>query len=110
MFSITPVGGHEAVWFSMDWKVPCVLYWRQSSVSSLENEFGVGDLFAVTPPAISPEVLINVPKCATIIPLSPTEIPKQGKFIFSLDCWDLLMFLLLFFSGASTSVVRSVIS
>ncbi|XP_073976255.1 PAN2-PAN3 deadenylation complex catalytic subunit PAN2 isoform X2 [Rhodnius prolixus] len=80
-FSITPVGGHEAVWFSMDWKVPCVLYWRQSSVSSLENEFGVGDLFAVTPPAISPEVLINVPKCATIIPLSPTEIPKQGDLV-----------------------------
>lgn len=25
--SITPVNAQEAIWFSLDWKVPSVLYW-----------------------------------------------------------------------------------
>ncbi|XP_014242212.1 PAN2-PAN3 deadenylation complex catalytic subunit PAN2 isoform X2 [Cimex lectularius] len=72
-FSITPVPYQEAVWFSMDWKIPCVFYFKQ------RTDYPSSSMVVQIP--ISPDVLINVPKCATIIPLSPQEIPKKGDLV-----------------------------
>lgn len=33
-FSICPVPAQEAVWFSLDWKIPCVLYYATSEVTN----------------------------------------------------------------------------
>uniref|UniRef100_A0A0A9WV61 PAN2-PAN3 deadenylation complex catalytic subunit PAN2 n=1 Tax=Lygus hesperus TaxID=30085 RepID=A0A0A9WV61_LYGHE len=71
-FSITPVPAQEAVWFSIDWKIPCVLYWRQRGSETTSVLKGL---------QISSDVLINVPKCANIIPLTPDEIPKKGDIV-----------------------------
>ena len=73
VFSITPVGGHEAVWFSLDWKVPCVLYWEEHSGRE-------GAPTPSTPPLpYSPDLFVDAAKCSTITPLGPHEIPQPGN-------------------------------
>lgn len=37
-FSICPVPAQEAVWFSLDWKVPCVLYYSTRDVMDSTSE------------------------------------------------------------------------
>ncbi|KAJ8980961.1 hypothetical protein NQ317_013413 [Molorchus minor] len=37
-FSISPVPAHEAVWFSLDWKVPCVLYYSSPEIRQGKSE------------------------------------------------------------------------
>lgn len=71
-FSITSVPTHEAVWFSMDWKVPCVLYWRQRNcVRELSHPMAT----------ISPDIFLAGPKSATVLPLGSHEIPKEGDLV-----------------------------
>lgn len=67
--SITSVPTHEAVWFSIDWKLPCVLYWRQRSLSR-EIIHPVAN--------ISADIFLTGPKCSTVLPLGSHEIPKEG--------------------------------
>lgn len=37
-FSICLVPAKEAVWFSLDWKVPCVLYYSSTEVTKSKTE------------------------------------------------------------------------
>ncbi|XP_074037897.1 PAN2-PAN3 deadenylation complex catalytic subunit PAN2 isoform X1 [Leptinotarsa decemlineata] len=37
-FSISPVSAHEAAWFSLDWKTPCVLYYSSSEILKSKTE------------------------------------------------------------------------
>ncbi|CAH1395057.1 unnamed protein product [Nezara viridula] len=71
-FSITAVPTHEAVWFSMDWKLPCVLYWRQRSLVR-------GTVHPVA--NISADIFLTGPKCSSVLPLGSHEIPKRGDIV-----------------------------
>lgn len=77
--SVSPVIGQEAVWFSLDWKVPCVLYWvsRNNEVTSdIESEISNP---VITAKVFTESVCLNSSSNSNDVILDE-EIPKSGKF------------------------------
>lgn len=75
--SVSPVIGQEAVWFSLDWKVPCILYWvsRNNEVAlEIKNETDS----VITSKVFTESVYLNSPLNSNDVILEE-EIPKSGK-------------------------------
>lgn len=77
-FSITAVTPQEAVWFNLDWKVPCVLHY--TAVNATESQSFVSPLTAD---------VFGEDKCIarsggtrgiTFTPLTSDEMPNKGNF------------------------------
>lgn len=76
--SVSPVIGQEAVWFSLDWKIPCVLYWvSRNNETTLDIESEVSDV-AITTKVFTESVYLNSPSKSNDVILTE-EIPKSGK-------------------------------
>ncbi|XP_022916224.1 PAN2-PAN3 deadenylation complex catalytic subunit PAN2 isoform X2 [Onthophagus taurus] len=79
-FSICSVPGQEAVWFSLDWKTPCVLYYSTKEVADSKTDIT---------PTLSKDVFTQDACIArsggtsgiTFTPLSENEMPKPGELI-----------------------------
>ena len=80
-FSITAVTPEEAVWFNLDWKVPCILHYTASP-----------DLEPEVRPLVSPFtydvfgedkcIALNGPTTGiTFTPLTSDEMPKKGELV-----------------------------
>ncbi|XP_021925783.1 PAB-dependent poly(A)-specific ribonuclease subunit PAN2 isoform X2 [Zootermopsis nevadensis] len=81
-FSISPVPAQEVIWFSLDWKIPCALYWVNRDMPK-----------NMIPPAHNP-ITIDVfledrclalnngaRKMITFTPLAADEMPGQGDIV-----------------------------
>ncbi|EFA09006.2 PAN2-PAN3 deadenylation complex catalytic subunit PAN2 [Tribolium castaneum] len=79
-FSISTVSMQEAVWFSLDWKIPCILYYSSRGILKAKSE--------ISPP-ISKEVFTEDACIArswgtsaiTFTPLTDNEFPKKGDLV-----------------------------
>ncbi|XP_044730900.1 PAN2-PAN3 deadenylation complex catalytic subunit PAN2 isoform X2 [Chrysoperla carnea] len=79
-FSVTAVPAQEAVWFSLDWKVPCVLYYVANDLDMTKTDvsnpltqdvFGQDKCLARS----------DNSKSITFTPLSAAEMPQPGELI-----------------------------
>lgn len=78
--SISSVSAQEAVWFSLDWKVPCVLYYSSDEIINGHTEITQ---------AVTQDVFVE-DKCLarsggtrgiTFTPLAASEMPKPGQLV-----------------------------
>lgn len=81
-FSISPVPVQESVWFTLDWKVPCVLYYSSTEVFNVEDgpplDAGI-DPF--TREVNNKENSSGSTPQLTCCPLSLNEMPKKGDLV-----------------------------
>lgn len=78
--SVSRVIGQEAVWFSLDWKIPCILYWvLRNNETILEIKSEVNDP-TISPKVFTESVYLNSPLNSNDVILAE-EIPKSGKII-----------------------------
>ncbi|EDW72061.2 uncharacterized protein Dwil_GK10644 [Drosophila willistoni] len=97
-FSISPVSPQESVWFTLDWKVPCVLFYgttddetdscssSSSTVTQTEEPLlgageGVNDSINPFLQDILNPVSSNLSSDATFKPLDSSEMPKAGDLV-----------------------------
>ncbi|XP_015370348.1 PREDICTED: PAB-dependent poly(A)-specific ribonuclease subunit PAN2, partial [Diuraphis noxia] len=78
--SVSPVIGQEAVWFSLDWKIPCILYWV-----SRNNEVNIDIGSDASDPVITAKVFtesvyLNSSSNSNDVILDE-EIPKSGELV-----------------------------
>lgn len=79
-FSICSVPAKEAVWFSLDWKVPCVLYYSSPEVRNSKTEV-IGSL---TKDVFTQDACIarsGGTSGVTFTPLSENEMPQPGQLV-----------------------------
>jgi PAB-dependent poly(A)-specific ribonuclease subunit 2 len=95
-FSIAPVSAQEAVWFSLDWKVPCILYYSTREI--VESQSGISPpitkvsserhLAALT--RVVPQEVFTEDACIarswgtggiTFTPLTDNEFPKKADLV-----------------------------
>ncbi|XP_071446379.1 PAN2-PAN3 deadenylation complex catalytic subunit PAN2 [Hetaerina americana] len=80
-FSIMPIVAPEVVWFNLEWKIPCVLYWMRSDlpsdfVSPIHNPISL-DVFG------EDKCLARNGgrKMITFTPLAADEMPSEGEIV-----------------------------
>lgn len=79
-FSICAVPAKEAVWFSLDWKVPCVLYYSSPEVRSSKTEV----VASLTKDVFTQDACIarsGGTSGVTFTPLLENEMPKPGQLV-----------------------------
>ncbi|XP_069700683.1 PAN2-PAN3 deadenylation complex catalytic subunit PAN2 isoform X2 [Periplaneta americana] len=81
-FSISPVPAQEVIWFSLDWKIPCVLYWvnrdmPKNVVPPIENPLTM-DVFCEDKCLARNN---GARKMITFTPLAADEMPGQGDIV-----------------------------
>ncbi|XP_033156019.1 PAN2-PAN3 deadenylation complex catalytic subunit PAN2 isoform X1 [Drosophila mauritiana] len=99
-FSISPVSPQESVWFTLDWKVPCILFYRHveddsesasttSSTVTESEETIPSESSSVSPTNLSnpfleeivSPMLGNLSADATLKPLQSDEMPQSGDLV-----------------------------
>ncbi|XP_031636125.1 PAN2-PAN3 deadenylation complex catalytic subunit PAN2 isoform X3 [Contarinia nasturtii] len=83
-FSIAPVSEQEAVWFTLDWKVPCVLFYSSTeaiahngkdiTIEAMSSNPFIHDIF-------SQQICKNKQYDLTFKPLTSDEMPKKGDLV-----------------------------
>uniref|UniRef100_A0A8D8V831 PAN2-PAN3 deadenylation complex catalytic subunit PAN2 n=1 Tax=Cacopsylla melanoneura TaxID=428564 RepID=A0A8D8V831_9HEMI len=83
-FCISQVTGQEAIWFSLDWKIPCVLYFTEHSLmqSSITTEFPPEPIsWGVFSEDVSLAENNRGCRAITFTPLSADETPQPGEIV-----------------------------
>lgn len=80
-FSIAPVPIQEAVWFTLDWKVPCVLYYSSTEVFNLEDNQLLNHGIDPFTREANKENTATSSTQNTCSPLSASEMPKRGDLV-----------------------------